>query len=80
MDTYSTLRAFADSWFLLVMVAFFLGVCLFAFWPGLRQDREAAAAIPLRDEPPTCARNCPGCACSINFDIPEGLTHDETAR
>ena len=50
MDTYSILREFADSWFLIGMFAFFLGACIFAFWPSLRSAREDAANIPLRDD------------------------------
>lgn len=64
MDTYSLLREFADSWFLIAMVAFFVGTWVFAFWPGLRRDREEAAGIPLRDEPVAgCSANCAACIC-----------------
>jgi len=55
MDTYSILREFADSWFLIAMFAFFLGACIFAFWPSLRGAREDAANIPLRDDDTTGA-------------------------
>lgn len=50
METYTILRAFADSWFLIAMFCFFLGTCIFAFWPSLKGDRDAAAAIPFKDE------------------------------
>ncbi|MEL6957365.1 MAG: cbb3-type cytochrome c oxidase subunit 3 [Pseudomonadota bacterium] len=50
MDTYSLLREFADSWFLIFMFAFFVGVWVFAFWPSLKADRDAAASIVLRDD------------------------------
>lgn len=56
METYSFLRAFADSWFLIAMFTFFLGACAFAFWPTLRGAREDAAGIPLRDDAPGCAK------------------------
>ena len=36
MDFYSLLREFADSWVLLVMFLFFVGVILWAFRPGSR--------------------------------------------
>jgi len=49
MDTYNTLRHFADSWGLLVMAGFFVGVVAFAFRPGSKALYERAAQIPLRD-------------------------------
>ena len=67
MDTYTFLRAFADSWFLVAMFAFFVGVCAFAFWPSQRKAREDAAGIPLRDDPDGCPNNCAACACKSNF-------------
>ena len=75
MQTYSILREFADSWFLIAMFAFFLGTCLFAFWPGARSAREDAANIPFRDaEDMTCTKDCASCSC--NFDFPEGQSND----
>ena len=50
METYSVLREFADSWFLIAMFCFFIGTWIFAFWPGLRSARDDAASIPLRDD------------------------------
>ena len=52
MDTYSLLREIADSWVLLAMFAFFLGVGLWAFWPSQRAAREDASMIPFRNETP----------------------------
>jgi len=49
MDKYSILREFADSWGLLAMLLFFLGVILFAFRPGSRATYENVANIPLRN-------------------------------
>lgn len=49
MQTYTILREFADSWFLLVMFAFFIGAGLWAFWPSQRANRDDAAQIPFRD-------------------------------
>lgn len=74
METYTFLRAFADSWFLLAMFVFFLGACVFAFWPSQRRAREDAAAIPLRDDTPGCGRNCAACACK-KTDFLEGHTN-----
>lgn len=46
MDTYSFLRQLADSWALLLLVLFFLGVILFVFRPGSRRlQRDAAESI-----------------------------------
>ena len=49
METYTALRQFADSWGLLAMTLFFMGVVLFAFRPGSRAQADRAARIPLDD-------------------------------
>lgn len=50
MDTYSLLRAFADSWMLLALFCFFIGVILFAFRPGSRSEHDDSANIPFRHD------------------------------
>lgn len=50
METYSLLREFADSWFLLAMFSFFIGVVIYAFWPSEKAAREDAAYIPFKTE------------------------------
>ena len=50
MELYTLLRAFADSWFLLAMTLFYLGVCAWAFRPGSRATHDEIAQIPLRDD------------------------------
>lgn len=50
METYTLMRHFADSWGLLAMVIFFIGVILFAFRPGSREMAEDAAQIPLKED------------------------------
>lgn len=62
METYSILRHLADSWFLLAMTLFFLGMCLWAFRPGshaahqeiarsiFRNDDHPAEATPAKKE------------------------------
>ena len=70
METYTLLREFADSWFLIAMLVFFLGTWVFAFWPSLKSDRDTAAAIPLRDDDTTgCSKNCATCACKTAFEL-----------
>ena len=49
-DTYSLLREFADSWALLALVIFYLGVIVWAFRPGSRATHDEIANIPLRHE------------------------------
>lgn len=49
MDTYSLLREFADSWVLLAMFTFFIGVSVWAFLPSQRQARLEASLIPFKD-------------------------------
>ncbi|MEM8760618.1 MAG: cbb3-type cytochrome c oxidase subunit 3 [Pseudomonadota bacterium] len=48
METYTILRAFADSWFLIAMLTFFLGVVLYTLRPGSRSKHADIASIPLR--------------------------------
>lgn len=50
METYTAMRHFADSWGLLAMAVFFVGVVLFAFRPGSRKNADDAANIPLRED------------------------------
>ena len=50
MDTYTALREFADSWALLAMTLFFVGVVIFAFRPGSRKNADEAASIPFKDD------------------------------
>ncbi len=52
METYTAMRHFADSWGLLAMALFFVGVAVFAFRPGSRRLSGEAAQIPLNDEKP----------------------------
>ncbi|MHA1528028.1 MAG: cbb3-type cytochrome c oxidase subunit 3 [Alphaproteobacteria bacterium] len=52
MDTYSILRQFADSWGLLVMVIFFVGVVLYALRPGAKKLHDDSAQIPFRNDRP----------------------------
>ena len=47
---YHIMRAFADSWGLLFMVVFFVGVVAFALRPGAGKQLEDAASIPLKDD------------------------------
>ncbi len=63
METYTFLRELADSWVLLAMTLFFLGMILWLYRPGARALQEKAASIPLRDEQPQCQKNCDACAC-----------------
>ncbi len=50
METYTALRQFADSWALAAMAIFFVGVVIFTFRPGSRQQAEEAARIPLKED------------------------------
>ena len=50
METYSFLRGLADSWALLLLVLFFVGVILFVFRPGSRKAHRDAADAPPEDE------------------------------
>ncbi|MDX1780420.1 MAG: cbb3-type cytochrome c oxidase subunit 3 [Thalassovita sp.] len=50
MDTYSLLREFADSWVLLALFAFFIGVIIFVMRPGSSKTYRNVADIPFRNE------------------------------
>lgn len=50
MEIYSVLRHFADSWVLLTLFAFFIGVIVWVFRPGARKKYEDPANIPFRHE------------------------------
>ncbi|MDZ4095461.1 MAG: cbb3-type cytochrome c oxidase subunit 3 [Paracoccaceae bacterium] len=50
METYSFLRALADSWMLLAMTLFFVAVVVYAFRPGSRKVQADAANSIFRNE------------------------------
>jgi cytochrome c oxidase cbb3-type subunit 4 len=50
METYSLLRQFADSWMLLGLVLFFLGVIVWVFRPSRRAIHDDAAMMIFRNE------------------------------
>ncbi len=50
MDTYTLLRQFADSWFLIAMALFFLGVVLYTLRPSARETHRKLARLPLRND------------------------------
>jgi len=50
MELYTMLRQIADSWFMLVMFGFFVGVVAYAARSGNRRSHADAAAIPFRHE------------------------------
>jgi cytochrome c oxidase cbb3-type subunit 4 len=50
MELYTWLRAFADSWFLIAMTAFFVGQILWAFRPSASAAHRDLAALPLRND------------------------------
>lgn len=53
METYSLLREIADSWVLLAMFCFFVGVAIWAFLPSQREARRDASMIPFRNDETT---------------------------
>ena len=48
METYSLLREFADSWALLFLFIFFVGVIAWVFRPGSTAGYRDSADIPFR--------------------------------
>lgn len=55
MEEYTFLRQLADSWMLLGLVAFFVGIILWVFRPGSKAVYSDTANIPFRhvDKPAT---------------------------
>lgn len=54
MEEYSLLRQFADSWMLLMLFLFFIGIVFWVFRPGSSVTYRDTADIPFRhvDAPP----------------------------
>jgi cytochrome c oxidase cbb3-type subunit 4 len=50
MEEYTFLRTLADSWGLLAMFLFFLGVVVWVFLPSRRKAHEESKTIPFRHE------------------------------
>ncbi|MDX5411588.1 MAG: cbb3-type cytochrome c oxidase subunit 3 [Rhodobacterales bacterium] len=50
METYSLLREFADSWMLLALFLFFIGMVIFVMRPGSTKTYRDVADIPFRHE------------------------------
>lgn len=51
METYSLLREFADSWMLLALFTFFIGMALWVYFrPGATKTYRDVADIPFRHE------------------------------
>jgi cytochrome c oxidase cbb3-type subunit IV len=50
MEEYSILREFADSWMLLLLFGFFVGVVLWVFRPGSTAEYKDTANIPFRHD------------------------------
>ena len=50
METYTLLRAFADSWMVLALTLFFVGMVLWVFRPAARSLQKDAAASIFRNE------------------------------
>ncbi|PZO72158.1 MAG: CcoQ/FixQ family Cbb3-type cytochrome c oxidase assembly chaperone [Pelagerythrobacter marensis] len=49
MTTYDSLRHFADTYGLAIMVVIFLALCLWPFRPGGRKHSQAAATSIFKD-------------------------------
>ncbi|WGH78068.1 cbb3-type cytochrome c oxidase subunit 3 [Jannaschia ovalis] len=74
METYTFLRQLADSWVLLALTLFFLGVIAWAFRPGSRPLHDDAAAAPFRHDELGCDRTCADCNCAAP-DFTKGPSH-----
>jgi cytochrome c oxidase cbb3-type subunit 4 len=58
---YDLLASFAQTWGLLMFVAFFIGAAVYAFWPKNRDKFEEAARVPLQeDDRPAAAEDAGG--------------------
>jgi cytochrome c oxidase cbb3-type subunit 4 len=63
MEEYTFLRQLADSWGLVALFAFFIGIVIWVFRPGSSATYRDTANIPFRHEdapsPPDGAENRP---------------------
>jgi cytochrome c oxidase cbb3-type subunit 4 len=50
MDTYGTLRSFADSWGLVLLFLAFVGVLIWVFRPGAKRHHDEASKLIFRNE------------------------------
>ncbi|MCO5734819.1 cbb3-type cytochrome c oxidase subunit 3 [Rhizobium sp. SSA_523] len=50
MEIYTAMRHFADSWGLLAMALFFIGVVIVTLLPGAKSSAREAAKIPLKED------------------------------
>lgn len=50
METYTLLRAFADSWMLLLLFAVFIAMLIWVFRPGSMAVHKDTADIPFRHD------------------------------
>ena len=49
-ETYMRLAEFAQTWGLLYFFVLFVLAIAYAFWPSRRQQFDAAAQVPLRED------------------------------
>jgi cytochrome c oxidase cbb3-type subunit 4 len=47
---YEEMRAFAASFGLIYLIVLFVGVLVYALWPGNKRTFERAARLPLRED------------------------------
>ena len=50
---YHILREIADSWVLLLMTLFFIGIVIWTFRPGSKELHNDISNIPLRNDSPS---------------------------
>ncbi|MCC5985411.1 MAG: cbb3-type cytochrome c oxidase subunit 3 [Rhodobacteraceae bacterium] len=50
METYTFLRTFADSWHLLFMFLFFIGMVIFIFRPGAKKVHDETSNMIFRND------------------------------
>ena len=46
---YQTVETFSQTFALIFFFVLFIGVCIFAFWPGNKKRFKKAAELPLND-------------------------------
>ncbi|TCO71974.1 cbb3-type cytochrome c oxidase subunit 3 [Rhodovulum euryhalinum] len=63
MDTYSVMREFADSWMLLFLTLFFVGVIVWVLRPGSTKAHRDSASIPFRHEDEPAGAEDDGATC-----------------
>jgi cytochrome c oxidase cbb3-type subunit 4 len=70
METYTLLRQFADSWMVLALMVFFLGMVVWVWLPSRRAVHDDAARMIFRNEQAPARDDRPAPDASARHEAP----------